>query len=107
MTIIGELAPETTSEIMTEITLQDDVIDLIAASRNTLRVASTKSAIKNGKTYHCSYLLNVPNDLLARLGPEAQKQERTIAGLLRRYTILAFAMCLADLEDDEQTNKAA
>ena len=98
-TIIGELAPETTRQIMGDIALMDDVFDLISAGRPSIRVKSTKPVSEDSESYFCSFLINVDFATHEKLVAEAQKQQRTVASLLRRYAILAFKMCLEDVED--------
>jgi hypothetical protein len=98
-TFIGVLTPEATRAIMSDIELMDDVIDLISASRETIQVKPTKRVIENGETYFVSFMLNVDNKLHQALEAEAKKQQRTIAKLLRRYAVLAFKICLEDVEE--------
>jgi hypothetical protein len=91
MTIIGEIGPDKTREIMGEQDLVESVYDAVAASRNSIRV---RPHGKGGRTFMCSLMMITEPKLYEQLCAEAKKQQRSVDALLRRYLMLCFRDCI-------------
>lgn len=87
--------------------LRDVLYNSIAEARHTLRVAPTTKATENGKTYFCSFLMNVDSKTLDLLGAIAKNKERSVPKLLRRYVKECFHACICDEETSEAEPKIA
>lgn len=74
--------------------LVDDILDALAATRNSLRVAPYRNEA-NGK-FLVTMLIELDPAAYAKLCAEATAQERSPAKLVRRYVILGLRDCLTD-----------
>jgi hypothetical protein len=89
--------------------LVDRVLDCIAASRKTIRVAEMKQpeAAAGHTTYFASFLISIDDSTHKRLREVAKAQSRAIPKLLQRYTQLAFRFIAEEEQDEEPEQKAA
>jgi hypothetical protein len=86
--------------------LRDVLYDQIAEARHTLRVTYNKSQVNkpaadDGATFFVSFLLTVDAKTHQLLCATAEKKERSVAELLRRYVVSCFSFCIAEQDEDE------
>jgi hypothetical protein len=81
---------------MSEEHLVDSVYDAIAASRRSIRVGNAKSEAEDSKTFFVSFLLSVDSVTYDKLRAVADKNERSVPKLLRRYIGLGFRDCFSE-----------
>lgn len=74
--------------------LVDDILDAMAATRNSLRVAPFRN-VPDGK-FLVTMLIELDPAVFEKLCEEAIKQERTPAKLVRRYIAGGLRDCLSD-----------
>jgi hypothetical protein len=87
--------------------LRDILYDAIAASRNSIRVTYTKPISEDVTTFYVSFLMSVDAKTHQLLCASAQKKERTVPKLLRRYAVACFRQCICDEEVAESELKDA
>jgi hypothetical protein len=89
--------------------LRDILYDSIAAARTTIRVGNAKSTAEDTTSFFVSFVMQLDNQTYRRLCDVADKRERSMPRLLRRYIKEGFKECLADeeLDDDEAQKQAA
>jgi hypothetical protein len=85
---------------MSEEYLIDTVYDAIAASRRSIRVGNAKPEAEDSKTFFCSFLLTIDNETYDKLRAVADKNERSVPKILRRYIGLGFRDCFSDTESE-------
>jgi hypothetical protein len=80
--------------------LVDTVWDAIAAGRKTIRVGNAKPEKDNATTFFVSFLINIDNKTYEKLHAVADKNERSVPKLLRRYIGLGFRDCFSEDSTD-------
>jgi hypothetical protein len=87
--------------------LRDCVYDAILAGRHSLQVAYVSPKPESGAAFSVSFTLSIDNKTHKKLSVSADRKQRSVPSLVRRYAKDCFRHCISAVDDDAAQLKDA